>query len=108
VLLSRDLQDMKLGIHKIQCVPSSQAAFPETADADPLSAARVLFPSLEPVLAEKHGSTLLLTVRGSEEEIRRVLSDSDLLFYEMVPLTLEEIFISETEVNGYDVKKLIL
>ena len=108
VLLSRDLQDMKLGIHKIQCVPSSPDAFPETADADPLSAARVLFPSLEPVLAEKHGSILLLTVRGSEEEIRSVLSDSDLLFYEMVPLTLEEIFISETEVNGYDVKKLIL
>lgn len=29
-------------------------------------------------------------------------------FFEMLPLTLEEIFISETEVAGYDVKKLIL
>lgn len=28
------------------------------------------------------------------------------LFAEMIPLTLEEIFISETEVAGYDIKKL--
>ena len=30
------------------------------------------------------------------------------LFFEMIPLSLEEIFISETEVAGYDIKKLIL
>jgi ABC-2 type transport system ATP-binding protein len=30
------------------------------------------------------------------------------VFYEIIPLTLEEIFIEETEVRGYDVKKLIL
>ena len=108
VLLSRDLEDMKLGIHKIQIVPRKSDAYPENADADPLAAARALFPSLDPVLAEKHGSILLLTVRGDESEIRHVLDFSDLLFYEMVPLTLEEILISETEVNGYDVKKLIL
>ena len=28
-------------------------------------------------------------------------------FCEMLPLTLEEIFINETEVAGYDVKKLL-
>ena len=28
------------------------------------------------------------------------------LFAEALPLTLEEIFISETEVAGYDIKKL--
>ena len=30
------------------------------------------------------------------------------MFFEMLPLTLEEIFISETEVVGYDVKSLLL
>ena len=30
------------------------------------------------------------------------------VFYELLPLSLEEIFISETEVKGYDVKALIL
>ncbi len=29
------------------------------------------------------------------------------VFSEILPLTLEEIFISETEVVGYDIKKLI-
>lgn len=29
------------------------------------------------------------------------------LFFELIPLSLEEIFISETEVAGYDIKKLI-
>lgn len=28
-------------------------------------------------------------------------------FCELLPLTLEEIFINETEVAGYDVKKLL-
>lgn len=30
------------------------------------------------------------------------------VFYECIPLSLEEIFISETEVVGYDIKNLIL
>ena len=29
------------------------------------------------------------------------------IFYELLPLSLEEIFISETEVKGYDVKTLL-
>ena len=29
------------------------------------------------------------------------------IFMELLPLSLEEIFISETEVAGYDIKKLI-
>lgn len=30
------------------------------------------------------------------------------IFAELIPLSLEEIFISETEVAGYDIKKLVL
>ena len=33
--------------------------------------------------------------------------DSGAVFAETVPLTLEEIFISETEVAGYDIKDFI-
>ena len=32
----------------------------------------------------------------------------DMIFFELLPLTLEEIFISETEVIGYDIKNFIL
>ena len=37
----------------------------------------------------------------------RRIQEKDPLFCEIIPLTLEEIFISETEVAGYEVKDLI-
>jgi len=47
-------------------------------------------------------------VRGSRQEVEAILSSYDPVFYECIPLSLEEIFISETEVAGYDIRKLIL
>ena len=41
-------------------------------------------------------------------EVINELSTLDTVFMESLPLTLEEIFICETEVAGYDIKKLIL
>ncbi len=110
ILFSKDLEDMKTGIHKIQCVP---AAIPDILTdkgnvADAMGTAKALFPSLDIVLCARHGSILTMTVRGSEEEIRHKMNSYETIFYEVVPLTLEEIFISETEVKGYDVKKLVL
>ena len=46
-------------------------------------------------------------MRGRKEEIERQMQLHHPVFFEMLPLTLEEIFISETEVAGYDIKKLI-
>ena len=95
ILLSKDLDDMKLNIHKVQCV---------------------LLPGCEPedlaglaiIGTEKRGSLLTLTIRGAKEEITAVLQSYHPVFFEMLPLSLEEIFISETEVAGYDIKKLVL
>lgn len=95
IILSRELDDMKLNIHKVQCVLK-----PGMTEAD--------IKGLDIILCEKRGSLITLTVRGSEEEITAVIGALDPVFFEMVPLTLEEIFISETEVKGYDIKKLIL
>ena len=57
---------------------------------------------------EKRGRLQTLTVRGMREEIEAKVAAANPVFFEMLPLTLEEIFISETEVVGYDFKKLIL
>ena len=95
IILSRELDDMKLNIHKVQCVLK-----PGMTDAD--------IKGLDIILCEKRGSLLTLTIRGSEEKIAAVIGALDPVFFETVPLTLEEIFISETEVKGYDIKKLIL
>ena len=56
----------------------------------------------------RRGSLCALTVRGSREEIEGTMDKISPIFYEMLPLSLEEIFISETEVKGYDIKSLIL
>lgn len=95
IILSRELDDMKLNIHKVQCVLK-----PGMTEAD--------IKGLDIILCEKRGSLLTLTIRGSEEDIAAVIGALDPVFFETVPLTLEEIFISETEVKGYDIKKLIL
>lgn len=94
ILLSKELDDMKLNIHKVQCV---------------------LAPGMEPegmqlldiVKTEKRGSLLTLTVRGMREEIEAIMESYHPVFFEIIPLSLEEIFISETEVVGYDIKKLV-
>ena len=57
---------------------------------------------------EKRGSLYTLTIRGGREETINFFSSINTVFYEVLPLSLEEIFISETEVVGYDIQKLIL
>ena len=56
---------------------------------------------------EKRGSLLTLIVRGREKEIKDILSEGNPVFMESLPLSLEEIFITSTGVEGYDIKKII-
>ena len=94
ILLSRDLEDMKFHIHKIQCVLTDK------------SKEEMLIKELDVLKTEHQGSLLLLTVRGTRTEIMERVQAKNPLFCEILPLTLEEIFISETEVAGYEVKNL--
>ena len=48
-----------------------------------------------------------MTVRESEADIAAKMEQLNPVYYEILPLSLEEIFISETEVVGYDIKTLI-
>ena len=95
ILLSKELEDMKLNIHKIQCV------FLPGTEPENLT-------DLDIVKIERRGSLCTLTVRGGREEIESVMESHNPVFSEIIPLSLEEIFISETEVAGYDIKKLVL
>lgn len=95
ILLSKDLLDMKCNIHKVQCVLESSDRESE------------LLSALEIIKSERRGSLLTLTVRGKREEILSKIQEGNPVFLEALPLSLEEIFISETGVVGYDIKKLI-
>ena len=94
VLLSKDVEEMKENMHKVQCV------IPDARDEEALLA------ELQVLQYEKRLSLLTMVVRGEQEEIMKKIQEKHPLFAEALPLTLEEIFISETEVAGYDIKKL--
>lgn len=94
VLLSQDLDEMKCNLTKVQCV------LPEEYDKQIQDALLVL-------KMHRHGKLLTMTVRGESERIVSWLNTLNPIYCESIPLTLEEIFISETEVVGYDIKSLI-
>lgn len=95
VLLSKELADMKCNMHKVQCVfePDFETSLYETF--------RIL-------QMEQKGRLVSMIVRESEEEIHQKMEELSPVYYELMPLSLEEIFISETGVVGYDIKNLIL
>ena len=95
ILLSKDLDDMKLNIHKIQCVLKPGIKVEDLTELDILK-------------TEYRGSLATITVRGARENVERQMAACEPLFFELIPLSLEEIFISETEVAGYDIRKLIM
>jgi ABC-type multidrug transport system, ATPase component len=95
VLLSKELYDMKLTIHKVQCVFQKEEDLEKALEG------------LEVLHIDKRGSLNTITVRGTEETIEKRIRAVGPVFSEIIPLSLEEIFVSETEVLGYDIKKLI-
>lgn len=96
ILLSKDLYDMKLSIHKVQCV------FKDGIDI------QKVFEGMEVLKIEQRGSLYTVILRGHAQEIEKRMASAQPVFSEIIPLSLEEIFVSETEVIGYDIKKLIL
>ena len=92
----RDLDQMKYHVHKIQCVLPDEAREQQ------------LLQELTVLQYEKSGSLMLITARGTKEALLDCVNRKSPVFAEILPLTLEEIFISETEVAGYDIKNLIL
>ncbi len=94
ILFSRDLDEMKLGMYKVQCIFAS--LLPEDA-----------WDGFDLLKKEQRGSLYTIIARGDREELMSRLNKMNPTFCELLPLTLEEIFINETEVAGYDVKKLL-
>ena len=94
ILFERELDDMKRDIHTVQAVFDR-----------PMHVS--LFAPLSPISFSSRGSLCTLVVRGREEEIGARMEAMSPKFYEILPLTLEEIFISEMEERGYDYSKVL-
>lgn len=94
VIFERDLDELKLGINKVQAIFKPMPN---------LSA----FAPLDIVKTEMHGSLVNLVIRGSKDEILATINALNPIFVEVLPLTLEEVFISEMEVAGYDLNNIL-
>jgi ABC-2 type transport system ATP-binding protein len=91
VLFCRDLDSVKGDIHKIR------AAFNENYSADDFS-------GLDILCFEKKQSLTEIIARGDEETVTALINEKNPVVFDMIPLTLEEIFIYEMEGMGYDYK----
>lgn len=95
ILLSEDLEEMKFHIHKVQCVLPNEVM------------ENHLLHDLDVIHCERSGSLMFITARGTRVEIMDCVNRFAPVFSEIVPLSLEEIFISEAEVAGYEVKNIL-
>jgi ABC-2 type transport system ATP-binding protein len=94
IILERELDDLKLGIHKVQI------AFNSDVDDN-------LFSDLEIVNKSRNGNLFNLTIRGNEQDFIPKLEALNPAFMESLPLTLEEVFINEMEGAGYDINNIL-
>ena len=94
ILLEKDLDDLKLGVSKVQAV------FKPMPD-------KTAFEPLDIIKSDTHGSLVNLVIRGDRNHILAKLNTLNPVFVEALPLTLEEVFISEMEVAGYDINNIL-
>ena len=90
ILYTKDLDDLKGEVHKIQAV-----------FMDPVTEEK-LRRNLNIMAAEVRGKFFTLIVRGELSEVEPGLNRWHPAAIEAMPLTLEEVFLYEMEVKGYD------
>ena len=93
--IERDLDELKSDIHKVQ------AAFHNAEDAEKA------FEGLNVVHREKSGSIEHLIIRGAREDVERAVYAADPIIFDMLPLSLEEVFIFEMGGENDDIKSIL-
>ncbi len=92
LLFEAGLDDIKLGVHKIQI----------SFERDRAESMQTELEKLKTISLEKRGSLYTVVARGNEAELSETLNKLKPVFVEFIPLTLEEIFIAEMEEHGYE------
>lgn len=94
MLIQKDLDDLKAGLHKIQV--AFTGGIPEN-----------LLQGVQTLHQENRGSVLILIVRGPYDETVRRIEAHRPAILDVLPLTLEEIFIYEMGDYGYEIKNVL-
>ncbi len=94
VVMEKELDEAKLGIHRVQAVFENELG-------------EGVFNDLDIVNIKKQGKLMMFTVRGDGQTIEDTIRAQNPVYMEMLPLTLEEVFISEMEAVGYDINNIL-
>lgn len=94
ILFESEIDALKENIHTVQAVFSNEITTDEIAKIGTVS-------------IKQRGSMVTAVVRGTRAEVEEKIEALAPDFYEIIPLTLEEIFISEMEERGYDYTKVV-
>lgn len=94
VVMEKDLDEAKLGIHRIQAVFENELG-------------EGVFKDLDIINIKRQGKMMLFTIKGNGQFIEDTIRAQNPVYMEMLPLTLEEVFISEMEAVGYDINNIL-
>ncbi|MEA4940591.1 MAG: ABC transporter ATP-binding protein [Christensenella sp.] len=88
IVFESDVQNLKTTLFKVQ------VAFSQEYD-------RSMFDELDILAFNKQGSVSNLIIRGDSAKCKAIIAAKDPLILEILPLTLEEVFLYEMEALGY-------
>lgn len=95
MVVEKNLDDLKMDVHKLQI------AFTGSVPEELLLNEVVLH-------RERNGSVLLLIVKGDKEKLISEIKKESPAILDVLPLTLEEIFIYDLEGIGYDIQNVLI
>lgn len=94
ILFESDIDSLKTNMFKIQISLSREFSKED-------------FQNLNVLSFKKTGSVATVILKGEREGYEKILEDMNPIILDFLPLTLEEIFIYEMEVLGYEFDKII-
>lgn len=94
LVVEDDVDEIKTQVHKFH------AAFDMDFDQNEIIG------GLEILNIKRSGNLISFTAKGNKEDIEKIIKAQEPIFMESLPLTLEEIFMCEMEVAGYDIENI--
>ncbi len=95
IVVESELDNLKSDIHKIQVAYSGEIPLQQSEDGEILH-------------RSQSGSVLLLIVKGNRERVLSSIKRTNPVVLDILPLTLEEVFIYELGGLGYDIQSIII
>ncbi|MGI6588454.1 MAG: ABC transporter ATP-binding protein [Peptococcia bacterium] len=99
ILVERELDNLKMDLHKLQIAFAGEipTGFPQN-----------ILPQETILHQEQNGSVLLLIVKGEREKLLNAVQQTNPILLDLLPLSLEEIFIYELGGTGYDIQNILI